>query len=146
MKIIIDADACPVKSIVIAVAEENVIPCIMICDVNHEIKSNYATVLTVDKGKDSADFKIMSVSEPGDIVVTQDYGLASLLISKKVYAIHPDGRIYSTDNIDLMLYERFMVQKARNAGKRTKNMSKRTKQEDLDFKNAFCTLIKNLTN
>ncbi len=141
MKIIVDADACPVINIVVAVAERNRIPCVIISDINHEFNVNYATVLTVDKGRDSADFKIISVAEPNDVVVTQDYGLASLLISKAVHAIHPNGKIYNADTMDLMLYERFMAQKARNAGMRTKNMAKRTKQDDLKFKNAFEKLI-----
>lgn len=144
MKIIIDADACPVKTIVISIAKANNIPCLLISDINHELNSCYATVLTVDKGRDSADFKILSESECGDVVVTQDYGLASILISKGIHAIHPNGKIYTSNNMDLMLYERFMAQKARNAGKRTKNMSKRTKQDDLVFKNALEALIKKL--
>lgn len=141
MKIIIDADACPVKPIVLRIAEQNQIPCIMVCDVSHELNSDYASVVTVDQGRDSADFKIVSLSEPDDVVVTQDYGLASLLISKNVNAIHPNGKIYDADSMDLMLYERFMAQKARNAGNRTKNMRKRAKQDDLDFEDAFIDLI-----
>ena len=144
MKIIIDADACPVKTIVLAIAKEKCIPCIMISDINHEIKSHYATVLTVDSGRDSADFKIIAIANADDIVITHDYGLASLLLSKDVHVIHPSGKIYSTDTMDLMLYERFMAQKARNAGKRTKSISKRTKQDDADFENAFVELIEKL--
>lgn len=141
MQIIIDADACPVNDIVISFARTNAIPCIMVSDMNHVLKSDYATVYTVDKGRDSADFKIMKLAQKGDVVVTQDYGLASLLISKSVYAIHPSGKIYDSDSMDLMLYERFMAQKARNEGKRTKNMSKRTKQDNLTFKTAFEQLV-----
>ena len=144
MKIIIDADACPVKPIVLRIAEQNQIPCIMVCDVSHELNSDYASVVTVDQGRDSADFKIVSLAESGDVVVTQDYGLASLLLSKNIHAIHPCGKIYDTNSMDLMLYERFMAQKARNAGNKTKNMRKRTKQDDFEFEKAFLELIKRL--
>lgn len=82
MRILVDADACPVISIVECVAEKYQIPVILLCDTNHVLQSDYSAVLTVGAGADAVDFKLVSLCRKGDIVVTQDYGVAAMIWGK----------------------------------------------------------------
>ena len=133
MKVIVDADACPVYKNVLRICEEKNIPCVLVCDYNHELKSDYAKVIVTDKGNDSTDFKIVSILEKNDLVITQDYGLAALVMSKKANAMHHSGTIYTNENIDKLLFERFLSAKQRRGGVRTGNMKRFTKQDELKF-------------
>ena len=133
MKIIIDADACPVYKSAVKIAKENSVPCILVCDYNHILNPDYGEVITVDKGHDNADFKIVSLLNAGDIVITQDYGLATLVLSKGGCAMHHSGRMYTEDNIDKLLFERFLSAKVRRSGQKTRNMKKFTEQESERF-------------
>ncbi|MGL4254132.1 MAG: YaiI/YqxD family protein [Fusobacteriaceae bacterium] len=143
MKIIIDADACPVTDIAVNRAREKGIECIIVCDTAHEIIRNGAETLIVPQGADAVDFAIVSRTEQGDIVVTQDYGLASIILSKEAYAINQDGLIYNKFNIESLLFSRHMSQKMRNAGKRTKGPKKRTSDQDLEFDKNLLKLLGN---
>ena len=95
MKILVDADACPVKKIIVRIARKRDIPVTMVIDTAHELNDGYSTVVTVDKGPDSVDFKIMGLLSAGDIVVTQDYGLASIALGKGAMAINQNGLVYT---------------------------------------------------
>ena len=133
MKIIIDADACPVYKHAVKIAEKYKVKCILVCDFNHILKVEYGEVVTVDKGRDNADFRIISILEAGDMVITQDYGLASLVLSKDGHAMHHSGMLYSQDNIDKLLFERFLSSKVRRSGQRTHNNKKFTEQNSERF-------------
>ena len=111
MKIIVDADSCPVKEIIIDVAQRHLVGLIFVCDTAHVLSVSYGTVKTVDKHADSADFVIVNLAGKGDIVVTNDYGLAAMALSKKAYVINPNGVIFSADNMDRLLFERHMNKK-----------------------------------
>ena len=141
MKVYVDADACPVKDIIISESSKRSIDVIMICDTSHIINDEYSTVITVDKSSNSADMVIINKIEKEDIVVTQDFGLAAVVISKGAFAINQNGMIYTDENIDGLLFERFLAKKSRNAGKKTKNMSKRTSANDEDFKINYIKLL-----
>ena len=141
MKIYVDADACPVKSIIVDTAKRYRIDVVMVCDTSHIINDGYSEVITVDKASDSADLALINCVNKGDVVVTQDYGVGCLAISKGAYAINQNGMIYSDDNIDRILFERFLSKKVRNSGGKTKNISKRTKVDDEMFKSVFNKLI-----
>jgi uncharacterized protein YaiI (UPF0178 family) len=145
MKIIIDADACPVVDIAVNTAKERGIPCIIVCDNTHSIERNGAKTIVVDKGADSADCKIANLTEKGDVVITQDYGLAALILGKSATALNQNGLIYTNDNIDNLLFTRHVSRKERMAGNRTKGPKKRTHQNDLDFKNSFIMCIEQVT-
>ncbi|MGL4403795.1 MAG: YaiI/YqxD family protein [Fusobacteriaceae bacterium] len=141
MRIIIDADACPVTDIALNKALEKKIECIIVCDTAHEIIRNGAETLVVPQGADAVDFAIISKTEPGDIVITQDYGLASIILSKEAHAINQDGLIYNKFNIENLLFSRHMSQKMRNAGKRTKGPKKRTSDQDREFEKNLLKLL-----
>ena len=102
MKIIVDADACPVKEIIISCAKKHALEVVMVCDVAHMLFYNedFITVITVDQGADSADLAIANRTQADDICITQDYGLASLILAKKATVLHPNGFVYSQETID----------------------------------------------
>lgn len=142
MKLVVDADACPVTKIAEQVAKKYNIPCTLVCDTSHFLESDYSTVFTVSKGSDSADYKIVNLVEKGDIVVTQDYGLAAMCMSRGAYPINQNGMRYSEDNIDGLLFMRAASSKARRAGKHLKGPKKREKTQDIQFEESLCNLIK----
>lgn len=143
MKILIDADACPVVAIVERIAKQYQIPLLLICDTSHIIETEYGELITVDKGADSADFVLINKAQKRDVVVTQDYGVAAMALGKGAYAIHQSGKWYTEENIDQMLFERHMSKKARrSSGKfHGKGPRKRTSEDDLQFENSFQKLI-----
>ncbi len=116
MKIIVDADACPVKSEIEKVAEEYQLDVVMVCDTAHIIKSDYAKVVTVDKGADSVDFALINMVRAGDIVVSQDYGVAAMALAKRASAIGNTGKEYTQFNIDSMLNQRYLAKENRRKG------------------------------
>ena len=105
------------------------------------LKRKNARVVTVDKGSDSADFALIRHVEPGDIVVTQDYGLAAMMLAKRGYPITQNGKRLTDANIDTLLLTRHAAKKARRGGYRLKGPSKRTAEQDKDFQAALRRLI-----
>ena len=146
MKIFIDADGCPVTNIAVKLAKKFKIPCTVICDTAHSIHCDGAETITVDKGADSADFRLVNLISAGDIAVTQDYGLAAMCLSRKAFVLNQDGKMYTEDNISGLLEFRAVSAKIRRSGGRTKNIPKRTPQQDRDFEAALSDLIKQNTN
>ena len=82
MTILIDADGCPVVNLTLQVAKRFSVPVTILCDTSHQIEREGAQTLVFDKGADSVDFALVNRVKPGDIVVTQDYGLASMCLAK----------------------------------------------------------------
>lgn len=130
MKILVDADACPGRDIIERAAKESQVEVIMFCDLNHVIKSSYSKVVYADSGFQSVDMKLANEAKKGDIVVTQDFGVATMALSKRAYAIGPKGYIYNDDNIDKLLFERHISSKVRRAGGKTSNAKKRSAEDD----------------
>ena len=86
MNILIDADGCPVVDLTLQIAKQFGVPVIILCDTAHQIEREGAQTLVFDKGADSVDFALVNRVKPGDIVVTQDYGLASMCLAKRTGA------------------------------------------------------------
>ncbi|NMA66326.1 MAG: YaiI/YqxD family protein [Clostridiaceae bacterium] len=145
MKILVDADACPVKDIIIDVAEERRIPVIMIMDTSHpwQYEGTYQNVkvMTEDKARDGVDIALINLTNKNDIVVTQDYGVAAMALGKGAKALNQNGLIFSSKNMDKLLFERHLGQRIRRAGGRTKNPRKRTKEDDERFLKALLIVI-----
>ena len=133
MKIFIDADGCPVVNETISLCKEFRKECIIICDNAHQIEREGATTITVEKGADSADFRLVNMLSKGDIAVTQDYALAAMGLSRGAKIINQNGLEYTDRNIDSLLMQRFVAKKVRNAGGRLKGPSKRTKEQTEAF-------------
>ena len=142
-QILVDADACPVIRIVERVAKAHGIPVTLLCDTNHVLTSDYADVKVIGAGADAVDFALINLCRRGDVVVTQDYGVAALALGKGAYAIHQNGGLYTQENIDQMLMERHLARKARmGKGKHHfKGPKKRTKEADEAFETAFQKLM-----
>lgn len=136
MKIIIDGDGSPVKNETIAIAKQFNIPVTLVTSFDHYSQKNvtdeYSTVY-VDAGQDSADYKVVQLANAGDIAVTQDYGLASLLLAKKVIVLHQKFE-YQSDTIDFLLAARFEGQQLRKSGKHTKGPAPFTQADRDNFK------------
>lgn len=130
MKILIDGDSCPVVDLTIRIGRENNLETVIFCDTAHVINREGIRTITVEKGTDSVDFIILREAKKGDIVVTGDFGLASLALSKRCKVIRPDGFIYTLDNIDMLLEERHFKKKLRKSKVRSKGPAKRMKEDD----------------
>ena len=142
MTIYIDADACPVTRIAERIAKAHGIPVTLLCDTNHLLTSDYSTVRVVGAGADAVDFALINQCRRGEIVVTQDYGVAAMALGKGAKAIHQSGRWYTDENIDLLLMERHLAGKARRSGKHhLKGPAKRTAEDDQRFAESFERLI-----
>ena len=144
MRIIIDGDACPVKQEIYQVAQETKIPVILVSSYDHvsDKHPDQVKVVYVDRGADSADYKIIGILQALDILVTQDYGLASLALPKKVRVIHHTGNEYTFANIDQLLQQRHHSAKLRRSGQRTKGPSKLTIEQKEMFKELLTKIIK----
>lgn len=144
MQILIDADACPVIQIAEKVAIKYNIPVTLICDTNHILNSDYSEVIVVSAGADAVDYRLINICHKGDIVITQDYGVAAMALAKGAYSIHQSGRWYTNENIDQMLMERYINKKARrtSAKNHIKGPRKRTEEDDKRFAESFEKIVK----
>ena len=143
MQIFVDADACPVVAIVEKIAKEHNVPVTLLCDTNHVLSSAYSEVVIVGAGADAVDYKLISICHKGDIVVSQDYGVAAMALGKGAYAIHQSGKWYTNDNIDQMLMERHLNKKARRSFHKNhiKGPKKRTAEDDERFAQSFEKIV-----
>lgn len=141
MQVLIDADGCPVVDIAIRLCQKYNTPCTLLCDTAHEFRREGAEILVFDKGADSVDFAIVNRVSAGDIVITQDYGLASMCLSRKARVLHQDGWEYTIYNIDALLLQRHESRKFRASGGRTKGPKKRTEVQNQAFAAALQTML-----
>lgn len=149
MKIYVDADASPLQQETIAVAKEFALPVILVKNYNHfsaEPLPEHVTVLYVDTGKDMADFAIVQRIEENDIVITQDYGLATLCLAKGCHVLHHKGFLFTEENIDRFLAIRHESAKARRAGIRTKGPKPFTDEERAKFRTTLRRIIATYRN
>ena len=147
MTVYIDADACPVTRIAERIAKEHGVPVVLLCDTNHQLTSEYSTVKIIGAGADAVDIALINLCKRGDIVVTQDYGVAALALGKGARAIHQSGKWYTDENIDVLLMERHLAKKARRSGKHhLKGSAKRTDEDDKRFAESFERLVREALN
>ena len=144
MKILIDADGCPVVDIMVEVSKKYGVECILICDTAHEFDKAGAKTVVVEKGADSVDFKLVNMLSLGDIAVTQDYGLAATCLARGAVPINQNGLIYDNSNIDELLFSRYVSKKVRRAGGRLKGPQARRPEQDEKFKKSLCALLDRL--
>lgn len=142
LRIFIDGDGCPVIDITIKVAKENKIECTLITDTSHIFDKYDVEIVTVSKGADSVDFTLVNMIKSGDIVVTQDYGLAAMCLARQAIPINQNGMVYSNENIDSLLFTRHLSKKIRMSGGRLKGPSKRDVKNDEIFEKELRKLIR----
>ena len=145
MKILIDADGCPVVDLTVRLAAKHGAECVILCDTAHEFNREGAQTVIVEKGADSVDFKLVNLVSEGDIVVTQDYGLAAMCLARKAVPLSQNGMVYTDKNIDQLLFTRYVSKKIRNSGGRLKGPSKRKPEQDKAFEEALERLIKDIS-
>lgn len=142
MKLYIDADGCPVVRHALRVAKKHEIPCVILCDTAHRIEVEGAETIVVSQGTDSVDFRLVNLISKGDIVITQDYGLAAMCLGKSAFVLHQDGKQYTEENISGLLEFRAIGKKIRRSGGRTKGMPKRKPEQNAAFEAALDALIR----
>ena len=133
MKILIDADGCPVVNITVQAAKKHGVGCVILCDTSHVFEREGARTVTVPRGADSVDFALVNMVDAGDIVITQDYGLAAMCLARAALPLSQDGMAYTADNIDALLLQRYTAAKIRRGGGRLKGNSRRTAGQDCEF-------------
>lgn len=139
--ILIDADGCPVVNQTIAIAKQQGAACFILCDTAHYFNREGATTLTFAKGSDSVDFALVNRVQPGDIVITQDYGLAAMCLARNARVLNQDGMEYTSHNIDSLLMGRHYAKKARMAGHRLKGQPARSEAQNKAFEQALRLLL-----
>ena len=137
MKLLIDADGCPVVDIAVRLARQHGMECLILCDTAHEFCKEGARTVTVSKGADSVDFALVNLVEKGDVVVTQDYGLAAMCLARSAAALNQNGMVYTDGNIGALLHQRHTAQKIRRGGGRLKGPPKRAAEQDRVFEAAL---------
>lgn len=141
MRVLIDGDGCPVVDTAVGLCRERKVQCLLLCDTAHELHREGAQTLTFDKGADSVDFALANRVHAGDLVITQDYGLASMCLARGARVLHQDGWEYTSWNIDALLLQRHEAKKYRLSGGRTKATPKRTEQQNRAFRSAMAQLL-----
>ena len=144
MKVLIDADACPVLRIATRECLRRNVSLLLFCDTAHTFDLPGAQTVTVSQGADSADFALVNRTEKGDLVVTQDYGLAAMCLSKGAHAVNQDGKEYLAENIGALLESRWENKKQRMSGKHIRGPKKRTAAQDRRFAEVFSALLDSL--
>lgn len=139
--ILVDADGCPVVDLTIQCAKQHGLPVTLFCDTSHNMQRDGAETIMVSKGMDAVDFVLVNRVKSGDIVITQDYGLAAMVLAKRGLVMDQNGREYTNDNIDQLLHSRHIAKKIRQAGGRMKGPKKRQKENNESFENGFKALI-----
>lgn len=144
MKILVDADACPVIKLTEQSAKKRGIPLVLLCDTNHVLYSDYAEIRMIGAGADAVDFALVNLCRKGDIVITQDFGVAAMALGRGAFCINQNGMRYTNDNIDGLLMDRCVRKQARMASGKNhlKGPKKRTKTDD----EAFCNALEHLLN
>ena len=144
VRTLIDGDGCPVVDLAIKISQQMGLEVILFCDTAHFFDKEGVTVITVTKGNDAADFRLVNSVAKGDVIITQDYGLAAMGLAKWAYPINQNGLLYTEGNIDQLLFSRHIGKEVRRQGGRTKGPRKRTKMQDEAFEKAFIQLIHRL--
>ena len=142
--VLIDADGCPVVDLTIRICKPRGIPVLILCDTAHRIERDGADTLVFDKGADSVDFALVNRVRPGDIVITQDYGLASMCLARSTRVLNQNGMEYTAENIDGLLETRYQNKKLLRAGKHPKGPAKRTGEQDIQFAEALGRMLENI--
>lgn len=140
--VLIDADGCPVVDLTIRICRALSVPVLILCDTAHRIERDGAETMVFDKGADSVDFALVNRVRPGDVVITQDYGLAAMCLSRRARVLNQNGLEYTADNIDGLLEQRHHSKKLLRAGKHLKGPAKRTKEQNEAFGETLERMLK----
>ena len=141
MRVLIDADGCPVVDLAVAICRQTATQCLILCDTSHCIEYEGIQTLVFDKGADSVDFALVNMVRENDVVITQDYGLASMCLARNAKVVHHDGYEYTQENIDALLTVRHVSAKIRRSGSRLRGAKKRTQEQNFAFSTFFLSFL-----
>lgn len=137
LKVWIDADGCPVVKQTIKVCKQRGIPVIAVKNHAVQLEDDYARVITVDISGDAVDYYIVNHMAGGDLVITQDNGLAAMVLSKNGYCMNQNGKIIDNDNIDFFLDNRHVSRVMRMQKKKSTTFKKRTQEDNISFEKSL---------
>lgn len=143
MRILVDGDGCPSKYSIVEMTKKYQLEMLVFIDYAHMLDSEDYQTIMCEVGADSVDMKIANMVKKGDLVITQDYGLASLVLGRQAYVLHVSGKVIDQNNIDQLLLSRYTAAKIRKAGGRTKGPAKRSQADELFFKKQLEEMILN---
>ncbi|MBM7623195.1 YaiI/YqxD family protein [Sporohalobacter salinus] len=144
MQILVDGDACPIKELIVDLAVKYSCEVIIISSIAHwsnRLNNKLVKEVTVDSDPEAVDMKIVNLASSGDLVITQDYGLAALLLEQEIKVLSPRGKVFTRQNIDYLLAKRHQASKLRRSGRKTKGPSEYSKKDQRRFKTAFIKLV-----
>lgn len=144
MRILVDGDACPVNCLIKKTAARYGVSVVFFhstCHYSNDLTDINTEKIMVDNEFQAVDMAIINKAVKGDIVVTGDFGLASLALGKKARVISFNGMIFNEDNIDILLFERHVAGVVRRSGGKTKGPARRTKRDDRRFEKSLSFLI-----
>ena len=146
MKVLVDADACPVKQIIQKECASRQILAVFIANSAHALPPSapFLSCIVVGKGADAADFALLNRAEAGDVCITADYGLAAMLLAKRTVVLHPNGFFYTQENIDRLLFERHLSKEMRRQKRGHTHIPKRTAAQDDAFCRCFLKAIRGI--
>lgn len=140
-KILIDGDGCPVVEETIEIAQYYDVRVILVADTSHSLYYEDVEIIVADKGRDRTDFILLQNVEKNDIVITQDYGLAALVLSRQAYPVSQNGFLYTNDNIEELLSKRHTGSIMRKHNMRGPSIRKRTRDDDMRFMDTLSALL-----
>jgi len=142
LRIIVDGDACPVKTEIIETAKIFAVPVCMVASFDHRLPQvDGVEMVQVDRSSQSADMFIANKVKAGDVVITQDFGLACLAIAKHAYTLSFRGETYTEHNIDYLLERRAEFAKRRRQGMRSKGPRPLTDEDRKKFQQNLTKLL-----
>lgn len=147
--VLVDADACPnqIKKAILEISNFYEYKVFFIASYSHATDQyRNAEWILVDSEPEAVDMYIVNHSIEGNVVITQDHGLASLLVSKGVYVISPRGKRFTDEEMPSLLQSRYYSSKLRRSGHRTKGPSRFTQEDAERFSESFKNIFSDLTD
>jgi hypothetical protein len=144
LKVWIDADGCPVVKQTIGICKRKGIAVIAVKNHAVRLEDDYAKVVTVDVSGDAVDYYIVNHMDAGDLVITQDNGLAAMVLSKKGICMNQNGKVIDNENIDFFLDNRHVSRVMRMQKKKSTTFKKRTQADNFSFEAALESLLDEL--
>lgn len=139
MRVLVDADACPVLELVRRLCAEAVVKVITVSSFRHDIRG--PDHVMVGPEPQAADMALINRTQRGDIVVTQDWGLAALALARGAHALSPWGHRFLDEEMDGRLAQRALHARLRRGGVRLPGPSRRTAADDAAFAQALRALF-----
>ncbi len=143
MKIVVDGDACPAKEIIRSLALQFQVEVHIFVDSSHFFVDDFFIIHVVSKGKDAVDIALINFMDKGDLIITQDYGVATMALTRTTHVVNPLGFLYTANNIDELLFKRHITQRARRSGYASSKIKKRSSENDLNFHKVLHTILSN---